>query len=138
MMINETQAYELLLRSLDVSLDPAAQALLDEALAGSASLRRKREQLLAFREMAARQHYQFRPFFAARVMNRLAERGYGRIMGVPILPAAFRRVAIPALALILLLLMGVYLMDGSLSLDAVIGTYGLSLADIEENYWVNL
>ena len=137
-MINETQAYKLLLRSLDVSLNPTEQARLDEALARSASLRKEQEHLLAFREMAASQHYRFRPFFTARVMNRLAEAGYGRVMGVPILPAAFKRIAIPALAVIVLLLMGVYFMDGSLSVDAVTGTSGLSLSDIEEIYWVNL
>jgi hypothetical protein len=136
--MKDAQAYELLLRSLDEPLKPEEQVLLDAALLRSEDLRKEQAQLLTFRRLAASQHYQFRPFFAGRVMNRIMEQAYGRVMGIPILPSVFKRVAIPALAVIVVLLMGVYFMDGSLSVDAVIGTNGLSLSDIEENYWVNL
>lgn len=136
--MKENQAYELLLRSMDTRLEPEEQLLLEQALAQSESLRTEQEKLRTMRELTGSQTYRFKPFFAGRVMNRLLEQAYGRVMGVPILPSVFKQIAIPALALVVILLMGVYFMDGSLTIDSVVGTSGLSLSDIEENYWVNL
>lgn len=138
MNMKDVQAYELLLRSLDSALNPEEEQLLETALQQSAELREQRESLLAFRAISSKQTLRFKPFFTGRLMSRIQAERVDSIWGIPIRSATFLRVAIPAVAVVCLLLAGVYLTEGALSIEAMTGLSDLSVSDIEENYWVNL
>jgi anti-sigma factor RsiW len=117
---------QLLLRSFDEALSAEAQAMLDTALAASPELRAEKARLEALREALAGQEYAFRPFFATRLMARLQRE---RETWASSLPFAFRRIALPALALVLLLLLTVVYTEQSLSFEALTGVSTLAVDD---------
>lgn len=87
----------LLIRSFDEDLPPNDSARLEEVLRGSSRLREERDRLAALRGMmAAGRNVAFKPFFAGRVLSRLAPQAVRtRAEDFAInLTLAFRRVAL--------------------------------------------
>jgi hypothetical protein len=125
----------LLYRSMDEDLAPTERKALDEALAASGDLKLERDRLIAMRGMVSRSSADsFGPFFAERVMSRLAgERrraGTGQFW-LGWLPV-FRRVAIAgAVAAVALVLINFARTD-SVSATAAMGLPAASEVSLEE------
>ena len=117
---------KLLIRSFDDELSAQEQARLAGALAASAELRAEKARLEVLRATLGEQAYAFRPFFATRLMARLQRE---RETWATSLPFAFRRIALPALALVVLLLLTVAYTEQSLSLEVLTGVSGLAVDD---------
>ena len=125
---------DLLVRSLDGSLTKEEEGELSEALRHSADLRKEREAFLAIREQLANQEFAFKPFFSSKVLQQLA-REQARGFEVLLWNRAFRRILVPGLAIVLLLLLGTWLSEGSLSLDSITGINQISETDILTDYF---
>jgi hypothetical protein len=130
----EERILDLLYRSLDEDLGQEERAELDAALAGSADLRRERDELLAMRgKVATSAAESFGPFFAERVMRNIAEEREGQAEGARFfesLQYAFRRVALVAAAVVAFLLIYNMNQGGSVSVAAAFGAE--DTATIEE------
>ena len=99
---------KLLYRSFDDDLNPEEKEHLDRALKESDELRKEKEQILAQRQaLAESSETSFKPFFAARVMDRidtLGPKNNGFESFYETLILMFRRFAIVGAAILLLLL----------------------------------
>lgn len=125
-------AHTLLLRSLDAPLSPREATILAEALARDPALRAAQEALMAQRAhlRAAGEAATFGPFFAAKVLRRMQETAEAVPDWVTGLVFAFRRVSLPALAVVLLALLLVLSSESSLSWETLTGVEALSAADV--------
>ncbi len=128
------ELYQLLLQSLDQSLTLAEQKRLDEGLHTAENLRQEKVELERIRQELGDVKYHFDPFFAGKVMNRIEQmekgtqsRGNGWIV-------AFRQVALPGLAVLILLLIVTWLSEGSISLEAMTGISDLYQEDVLAQY----
>jgi anti-sigma factor RsiW len=122
--------YPLLLRSLEETLSPAEARQLTQALAESAELRQEETRLQKTRELLKAQDFRFAPFFAAKVLRNLHPDQVRENDRLHDFLFAFRRVSLPALALMLALLVGTYLSEQTLSLDALTGVADLTVDDL--------
>ena len=127
------KALELLCKSFDSELSREEKRQLEEALADSSELRQEQERIAAMRESistgAARS---FRPFFAERVMNRIAsldEVKNGAQQFFESLQFAFRRVAVVGATAIVLLAAYNFIRTGEIS---VAGAFGLPQETLED------
>ena len=116
---------EILLKSFDEELTPQEQKLLDEALQNSEALRQEKLEFEQMRKMLGSQESSFKSGFADRVMERLEEEPATPSKTVEMF-SIFKRVAIVGIAAIIALLITIYYIDGSLTLDAVLGISGYS------------
>lgn len=135
--MNTDQLYQLLLRSLDESLSEQEQAQLDAGLAQSAELRAEKEQLLALRATLEGQAdaYQFKPFFAGRVMEKIRLEKNPPVQAANVdfinaLVLSFQRLAVPSFALICIMLAYTYFTADSLTLQAVMGISDVAPEDL--------
>ncbi|MEM6632112.1 MAG: hypothetical protein AAF694_20715 [Bacteroidota bacterium] len=133
-MKEEQELYELLLNSLDGSLSPEEAERLKSALAKSDSLRAERDELMRLRNTLKDTSYQFKPFFPARVMNEIEQ------LDTPSSLAdywlwAFRRVALPGLAILIFLILFTWLKDGSMSWDALTGVSSFEQEELLTEYF---
>lgn len=135
--MNKNQLYHLLLRSLDESLSKQEQSQLETALSQSAELRAEKKQLLEVRALLERQEtaYQFKPFFAGRVIEkiRLEKNPSIQTSNIDFLTAlvlSFQRLAVPSFTLICLLLAYTYFTTDTLTLQAVMGISDVALEDL--------
>ncbi len=128
------EAYELLIRSLDQQLSQEEQHRLDAALRDSVELQQEKERLVKMREALGNLEYQFAPFFAGKVMHKIQqlERGEPRTMNS--WGKAFQQIAIPSLAVLLLLIVVTWLTEGSISLEAMTGISQLYQEDVLAQY----
>lgn len=110
--------HTLLIRSFDHSLSPEEEAELDKALAESKELRQERKRLLEMRTSLEAYPYQFEPFFVGKVLHKI-EKLENTVRNSWML--AFRQVALPSMALLLLLCVFTWWNDGSLSWDVFTG-----------------
>lgn len=96
---------DLLYRSFDTELSDEEQRRLDAALGASPELRHEKKQLAQIRELFATEGgSSFKPFFAARVLNRLRTQQERRGDFLDSLRWSFRLVgAVAALVLVILL-----------------------------------
>ena len=124
--------HKLLLRSLDHPLSPEEKRELDEALAESEALCKERDQLLEMRSSLQEHPYQFEPFFAGKVMHRI-EQLEKVVRNSWIL--AFRQVALPGIALLVLLCMFTWWKDGSLSWEIFTGVSAFEQEELLTEYF---
>lgn len=115
---------ELLLRSFDQELSGEEKAWLEAALAGSEELRREKGRLKTLRQMLGRLQAESKAGFVDGVMGRLNASPVAATL-LSLLP----RTAAACLIILLLTLIGIYLAEGSLSPDAIIGVGSLSPED---------
>lgn len=76
------------------------------------------------------EHYapDFKPFFETRVMSKitqLKEQSYDYLFS-----RAFQRVALSGIAAVAILLITIYVSDGSISTDALVGTSNLNVENV--------
>ncbi len=112
---------EILLKSFDAELTPQERELLDEALQHSEELRKEKQEIEQMRTFFSGQDTSFESGFADRVMERLETPAKTIEMY-----SIFKRVAITGIAAIIALLIAIYFIDGSLTLNAVLGISGYS------------
>ncbi len=123
----ENTLKDLLIFSLDNELTLAQQAHLEKALAESETLRQEKEQLLQMRTLVAGLRVHRDMSFPERVMNRLhkkEKRGF-----FADLVALSPRVAAASVIFIITMTLGIYLREGSLSPDVIIGIEELTPED---------
>jgi len=128
------ELYQLLLQSLDGSLTPEEQKRLDEGLRNHEALRQEKVVLERIREELGDTKYHFDPFFAGKVMNRIEQMEKGTQSWGNGWIAAFRQVALPGLAVLILLLVVTWLTEGSISLEAMTGISDLYQEDVLAQY----
>ena len=125
---------ELLYRSLDGELTPEERLDLEMALAGSADLRRERDEAMAVRGLVkAAASDSFGPFFAEKVVRAvraMREEGVAGTRFFESLAHAFRRVAIVAAAVAAFLLIYNLNQVGSLSVAAAFGAQETGIEDV--------
>jgi len=120
---------DLLMKSFDEELSPDERKHLEEVLSESDELRSEKKKLLKLREVFSSQEYRFKPFFESRVMNRIHKLRNGKIIEFDFaknLFFVFKRVAISGITAILILLISIYISEGSFSLDAFTGVESFS------------
>ncbi|MFQ5605765.1 MAG: hypothetical protein ACE5HS_21050 [bacterium] len=121
---------ELLYRSLDGHLSKEEQTMLEQALSASPELRKEKDQILAMRqtlsEGAART---FKPFFSARVMQKVRSEAKPAEEFVHSLLWAFRRIALGGAVAIALLLAINLFVEKNQNLDALLGVPQPTLED---------
>lgn len=123
--------HRLLLRSLEEELEHEEMLELEEALAQSAALRKQKEELLGMRQILASQEFQFKPFFTAKVLNRLDTEGQKTVDNwFTQLSFAYQRIGVPALAVLVLLLLFTFFTEQSMSIDVITGTSDLTVDDL--------
>ena len=115
--------WELLIKSYEEEgLTPKERHLLEEALATNAQLRQEQKELEALHEMLANYTPGFKPGFSNRVLE--------TALNVPAVDGnlyfLFKRLALTGVAAIIALLISVYLTDGNVSFDALLGLSDLS------------
>lgn len=115
---------DLLIKSLDNELSPEEQRALNEALAESEALRREREQLLAMRAAMADLRLEPDAGFPERVLEQIRVNKHA---GIAIIADLFPRVAAACIVILFAFLLSVYLSDGSLTTDALLGTQELTV-----------
>ena len=125
--------YNLLLASFDRSLSDEEQVALNQGLESSAQLRDAQAELQNMRALIGEQSYEFKPFFAGRVLhkidaleNRIKERGLSNWLA-----RIFPKVALSGVAVILLLIASTYFMEGSFSLDTLLGISEVATEDAD-------
>ena len=115
---------ELLLRSFEQQLSAEERGRLDAALAGSEELRREQQQLEKVRHWLGSLQATPKNGFVDGVMKELNTSPVEATL-LSILP----RAAAACLIILLLALAGIYLAEGSLSTDAIIGVANLAPED---------
>ncbi len=126
----------LLYRSFDDTLTPNERERLEAAMAVSAELRAERERIVAMRATVSRSGGQFKPFFSARVMQRLgletAHNGALESFFASLL-FVFRRVALVGTIVAALMLAYNLHVGGSLSFSAALGEPEITIEEILES-----
>ncbi|MGB0839760.1 MAG: hypothetical protein ACPGXL_06445 [Chitinophagales bacterium] len=133
--MNKENLQLLLTRSLEESLNLEEQALLHQALNQSADFRQEKKELLQIQATLSNHEMGFKPFFVGRVMTQieqLAKRAKTDFFDE--LLFAFRRVAMPSLSVIVLLLAYTYFTEGALTLDTILGLSEMDLAVTDSNW----
>ncbi len=115
---------ELLLRSFEQELSAEEQGRLDAALAGSEELRREQQQLKKVRHLLGSLQAAPNSGFVDSVMEELNTSPVEATL-LSILP----RAVAACLIVLLLTLIGIYIAEGSLSADAIIGVNNLAPED---------
>ena len=115
---------ELLLRSFEQKLSAEERGRLDAALAGSEELRREQQQLEKVRHWLGSLQATPKNGFVDGVMKELNTSPVEATL-LSILP----RAAAACLIVLLLTLIGIYMAEGSLSTDAIIGVNNLAPED---------
>ena len=115
---------ELLLRSFEQKLSAEERGRLDAALAGSEALRREQQQLEKVRHLLGSLQAAPKTGFVDGVMKEINTSPVEATL-LSILP----RAAAACLIVLLLTLIGIYMAEGSLSTDAIIGVNNLAPED---------
>ncbi len=113
---------ELLIRAMEGELPEADRRRLDAALAVSPELRHEQEQLLRLRRELAALKPAADAGFVDGVMDRLSEKSKTITTRIVQL---FPRIAAASVLLFLVVLLGIYLSEGTLSTEVLIGTQDL-------------
>jgi len=126
-------AYELLLDSFDRELAEDEKVLLEQGLADFAELRAEKADLEKLRTLVGQQTHQFKPFFAGRVMHKIESlQQRSKEKGVTgWMVRIFPKVAVSGLAVIILLMTSTYLVEGSFSLDTLLGISEVAAEDAD-------
>ncbi|MFQ5752288.1 MAG: hypothetical protein ACE5HI_09850 [bacterium] len=122
---------DLLYRSFDEELSKAEQSELKKALAASPELQKEKVRIAELRQaIAINAERSFRPFFAARVMQRLKTDAPKEEDFFASLVWAFQRIALVGAIAILLLIANNILINNNRSLDSILAIPQLSVADV--------
>jgi len=113
------QILNVLIRSLDGALPASEEAQLEEALRTSERLRLEKARLLDLRAELKDWSVPEDPDFAARVLSQIGKQAEEDLSGVII--RLFPRVAAACVMVLAVALGTIYLTDGSLMLDTIIG-----------------
>lgn len=118
---------DLLLRSMDMELPEAEAEKLEQALQESASLQQEKVRLLAMREQLEAWTAPEDPTFADRVMVNLGKQVEEDLSAVII--RLFPKVAAACVLILAVALGTIYVTEGSLMLDTIIGVNEVVLED---------
>lgn len=121
---------DLLYRSFDDELTKEEQRELAEALSSSLELREEKKRITEMRQRIADEAIRsFKPFFSARVLQRLKEETVAGEDFFESIVWAFRRIALAGAAALLLLIATNVLTERTVSLDSLLGMPQLTLED---------
>lgn len=118
---------DLLLRSLDAELSQAEAEKLEQALQDSEALRREKTRLLAMRQQLEAWSIPEDQTFTDRVMAKLGKKAEEDLSAVII--RLFPRVAAACVLILAVALGTIYITEGSLMLDTIIGVNEVVLED---------
>ena len=118
---------DLLIHSLDNELTPAEAKQLEEALANSPELRQEKERLLEIRAMFGAAKMEQDHTFVNKVMMRINQAKKPSFNNVIV--NLFPKVAAACVLLFLVTLIGIYITEGTLSTDAIMGIEEMSVED---------
>ena len=128
--------HNLLLKSLDAELSPEESLKLESALAESEELRTLKEEYLQQKALISNQEFRLRPFLATRVMAGL-EKLQETKEWIPGLSFAFKRLALPVFALILLVLTTAIVVEQQITVDTFLGVSVLSIDELMNDFIVS-
>lgn len=130
------ETYERLLRWCEGKLSEAEIILLEEQMSKDQTLRAHAMELQEFMQLGQAADFHFKPFLAGRVLHQLSEAQVENPLQS--LQFAFSRLALPAFAVMLLLLAITFIGEQSLSMDAVLGISDLDVEDVYTQYLISL
>ena len=116
----DKKIYRLLIKSMDDKLTEIEKQKLDIALNDSPELQKEKKYLLKIRNSMKEQEYKLFPFFDEKVMNKifqLKKKQKEYIDFTNLFLLTFKRVSFSGFAIFLILLVGFYLSEGSLSFN---------------------
>ncbi|MEL7532780.1 MAG: hypothetical protein AAFN10_15785 [Bacteroidota bacterium] len=131
------ETYERLLRWCEGSLSKADALQLEEEMHENQVLREKANELKQFYALGQAADFHFKPFLAGRVLHQLEQQTQSE-NPLQSLQFAFSRLALPAFAIMLLLLAITFVGEQSLSIDAVLGLADLNVEDLYSEYIISL
>lgn len=127
-MINP-EINDLLIRSINEKLTAEEDKKLQDALKKSAELRDEKAKLIKVKELISSRSHKFSDGFHSRVMQAVSEEKKGRVLSVNFgrnLTSMFNRVAVAGVAVIILLVISLYLSQGSLDVNTITGVEPVS------------
>lgn len=125
--------YNLLVASFDRDLSDKEQAALNQGLETSEELRKEQAALQNIRKLTASHSPEFAPFFSGRVMHKIEslQKHPKEQVLTKWLSKMFPKVAVSGVAIILLFLASTYFMEGSFSLDTLLGISEVAAEDAD-------
>ncbi|MBK7871043.1 MAG: hypothetical protein IPJ74_10320 [Saprospiraceae bacterium] len=123
----DKSALELLISSLDQELAPKDQFRLEEALAASQELRQEREEFLRMRELVADLRVQRSNEFVDELMSKLPQQKESGFWADIVFLSP--KVAAACIIFVVVSLLGVYIMEGRLNSEIIIGVEQLTPED---------
>ncbi|MCH2084230.1 MAG: hypothetical protein MK226_17670 [Saprospiraceae bacterium] len=118
---------DLLIYSMDHPLTPEEQKTLDEALSLSDALKKEQEQLLAVRNLLLQNTPPASPIFVENVIAKLARPQQPKL--TTIIVDLYPQIAAACVLFIAVALSAIYVSEGSLTYDALVGVNELSFGD---------
>ena len=118
---------DLLIYSMDNPLTPEEQKTLDEALSLSKALKKEQEQLLAMRNLLSQNTPPASPIFVENVIAKLARPQQPKL--TTIIVDLYPQIAAACVLFIAVALSAIYVSEGSLTYDALVGVNELSFGD---------
>ena len=134
----KTEMLELLLKSRQTQLSPEEANRLQKALDEREDLRIAKENLEMLDQIKGEKDLAFRPFFSGRVMHRINQLNEQNPDFVSSLIFAFKRLALPAFAIMLALVVMTLVNEQSLSLESITGLSEISVDDLWTEYVLSL
>lgn len=114
---------ELLYRSFDTELNEQQQQILDDGVQKDVQLAGEKEFIADLRNKLASLPADFSDQFETNLMHQLEQELHLQKV-LTIKPSTFRAIALSGVAAIIAVLISVYFIDGSLSLDSLMGING--------------
>lgn len=118
---------QLLIHSLDNELTPQEAQQLEQALSNSEALRQEKERLLEMRELIGTVKMEPDHTFVNKVMMRI-EQAKDPVFSTVIINL-FPKVAAACVLLFIVTLAGIYMTEGTLSTDAIIGIQDMTMEE---------
>lgn len=131
------EIYELLLRWCEGELSETEAKELAEKMEADPALKSAAQDLAKLHELGKSADFRFQPFFVGRVMHQL-EHGESQENPLQALQFAFQRLALPAFALMMVLLLLTFVGEQSLSIETIVGTADLDVEDVYSQYFYSL
>jgi len=120
----ENKLKKLLYRSFDETLTEREQQHLAEGLEKFPHLQEEKESVASLRNRLSEKRESFSAQFEDKLMDRI--RAQAAPINIFSIKPVFRTVALSGVAAIIVVLISVYFIDGSLSLDSILGINGYS------------
>ncbi|MEM6347605.1 MAG: hypothetical protein AAF927_27205 [Bacteroidota bacterium] len=131
------KTYERLLRWCEGSLNEAEVSQLEEEMRTNPILNQRAKELKQLYALGQSADFHFKPFLAGRVLHQLKQEAQTE-HPLQSLQFAFSRLALPAFAIMLVLLAITFVGEQSLSMDAVLGLADLDVEDLYSQYIISL